>query len=97
EVNYTTAGILVNSSNIGIAQMSELMPLAQRIEYLNRFGFGTQTSGAGFLGESTGFVRSLSENDPVTAITQQFGQGMTATTAQVVSLYQTLGNHGVRI
>ncbi len=97
EVNYTTAGILVNSSNIGIAQMSELMPLAQRIEYLNRFGFGTQTSGAGFLGESTGFVRSLSETDPVTAITQQFGQGMTATTAQVVSLYQTLGNHGVRI
>ena len=27
-LNYTTAGILVNSSNIGIGQISELMPLA---------------------------------------------------------------------
>lgn len=97
DVNYTTAGILVNSSNIGIAQMTELLPLEQRIAYLKKFGFGAETSGAGFLGESKGFVRSLSETDPVTSVTQQFGQGMTATSAQVASMYQTLANHGVRI
>ncbi|QNO36505.1 penicillin-binding protein 2 [Protaetiibacter sp. SSC-01] len=97
DVNYTTAGILVNSSNIGIAQMSELMPLERRIEYLKAFGFGSQYSGADFLGESKGFVRSVSESDPVTAVAQQFGQGMTATSAQVASLYQTLANGGVRI
>ena len=97
DVNYTTAGILVNSSNIGIAQMSELMSLEQRITYLNAFGFGSETSGAGFLGESKGYVRPANETDSVTAVTQQFGQGMTATSAQVVSLYQALGNHGVRI
>lgn len=96
-LHYTTAGVLVESSNIGIAQMTELMPLAQRIEYLKKFGFGNGTSGADFLGEDSGFVRSVDENDVITSITQQFGQGMTATSAQVVSLYQTIANGGVRI
>lgn len=95
-VQYTTAGILVNSSNIGIGQMSELQPLADRIEYLRAFGFGSKT-GAGFLGEEPGTVRGLDTTDPITAVTQQFGQGMTATSAQVASLYQTIGNGGVRI
>lgn len=97
ELHYTTAGILVNSSNIGIAQMTELLPLEQRIDYLKKFGFGTETSGADFLGEDDGLVRSVSQSDSITSITQQFGQGMTATSAQLVSMYQTLGNGGVRV
>jgi len=95
-LRYTTAGILVNSSNIGIGQMTELQPLADRIDNLKAFGFGSPT-GADFLGEEDGQVRGLDSTDPVTAVTQQFGQGMTATSAQVMSLYQTIGNHGVRI
>ncbi|WP_187265025.1 penicillin-binding protein 2 [Homoserinibacter sp. GY 40078] len=95
-IRFTTAGVLVNSSNIGIGQMTELMPLKQRIEYLKAFGFGSPT-GADFLAEDDGFVRSVADTDPVTAVTQQFGQGMTATSAQVASLYQTIGNGGVRI
>lgn len=96
-LRYTTAGILVNSSNIGIAQMTELLPLDKRIAYLKKFGFGTETSGADFLGEDDGLVRSVAQSDPITSITQQFGQGMTATSAQLVSMYQTLGNGGVRV
>ena len=95
-LRYTTAGILVNSSNIGIGQMTELQPNADRIENLKAFGFGSPT-GADFLGEEDGRVRGLDTTDPVTSVTQQFGQGMTATSAQVMSLYQTIGNHGVRI
>lgn len=95
-VQYTTAGILVNSSNIGIGQMSEMQSLAKRTDYLKAFGFGS-TSGAGFLGEEAGFVREPGATDPITAVTQQFGQGMTATSAQVASLYQTIGNGGVRL
>ena len=95
-VQYTTAGILVNSSNIGIGQMSEMQSLTARTDYLRAFGFGSKT-GADFLGEESGLVRSPDKTDPVTAVTQQFGQGMTATSAQVASLYQTLGNGGVRI
>jgi len=97
DLAYTTAGILVNSSNIGIAQMTELMPLDERTAYLTRFGFGSETSGADFLAEDTGFVRDPADSDAVTSVTQQFGQGMTATSAQVASLYQTIANHGVRI
>jgi len=95
-LRYTAAGILVNSSNIGIGQMTELQSNADRIENLKAFGFGSPT-GADFLGEEDGQVRGLDSTDPVTAVTQQFGQGMTATSAQVMSLYQTIGNHGVRI
>jgi cell division protein FtsI (penicillin-binding protein 3) len=95
-LRYTTAGILVNSSNIGIGLMTERQPLADRIANLKAFGFGS-TTGADFLGEEDGQVRGLDTTDPVTSVTQQFGQGMTATSAQVMSLYQTIGNHGVRI
>ena len=35
--------------------------------------------------------------DPITNVTQQFGQGMSATSAQVASIYQTIGNNGVRM
>ncbi|TPX02649.1 penicillin-binding protein 2, partial [Schumannella luteola] len=97
ELHYTTAGILVNSSNIGIAEMSQLLPLDERIAYLKKFGFGSETSGADFLGEDDGLVRSVSQSDSITSITQQFGQGMTATSAQLASMYQTLGNGGVRV
>ncbi len=95
-LHYTTAGVLVESSNIGIAQMTELMPLQQRIDYLHKFGFGSGTSGADFLGEDEGFVRPA-PSDVITSVTQQFGQGMTATSAQVASLYQTVANGGVRM
>ncbi len=95
-LHYTTAGVLVESSNIGIAQMTELMPLQQRIDYLHKFGFGSGTSGADFLGEDEGYVRPA-PSDVITSITQQFGQGMTATSAQVASLYQTVANGGVRM
>lgn len=95
-LRYTTAGVLVESSNIGIAQMTELMPLQQRIDYLHKFGFGSGTSGADFLGEDEGYVRPA-PSDVITSVTQQFGQGMTATSAQVASLYQTVANGGVRM
>lgn len=95
-LRYTTAGVLVESSNIGIAQMTELMSLEERIRYLHAFGFGNGTTGADFLGEDEGFVRPA-PSDPITSVTQQFGQGMTATSAQVASLYQTIANGGVRM
>ncbi len=39
----------------------------------------------------------LDQTDAITNLTQQFGQGMSATSAQVASLYQTIGNGGVRM
>lgn len=39
----------------------------------------------------------LSELDSITNVTQQFGQGMAATSAQVASAYQALGNGGLHM
>lgn len=95
DLRYTAAGVLMNSSNTGTAVLSERLSLAQRHDYLTAFGFGTQTA-VDFLGEEPGYVGAADEVDGHTAVTQMFGQGMTSTSAQVASLYQTIANDGVR-
>ena len=92
---YTVAGVFVNSSNTGTSVLTERLSLQQRHDYLTGFGFGSQTA-VDFLGEEPGSVPAVDAIDGHTAITQMFGQGMTATSAQVASLYQTLANDGVR-
>lgn len=98
DLRYTAAGVLANSSNTGTAALSERLDIGTRTEYLRAFGFGSGTA-VGFLGEAenTGFVADAATVDSITAVTQQFGQGMTATSAQLVAMYQTLGNDGVRL
>ncbi len=95
---WTATGVLMNSSNIGTVMLSESLTAQQKYDYFTAFGFGERT-GAGFLGEDGGTVRTPAETtaDPSTLAAQMFGQGITATSAQMASLYQTLGNGGVRI
>jgi cell division protein FtsI (penicillin-binding protein 3) len=95
-IKYTTAGILVNSSNVGISMMSRELPAEERSGYLRDFGFDDET-GVGFLGESSGLLLPEDQLDSISSMTQQFGQGMSATSAQLAGMYQTLGNHGVRM
>jgi Cell division protein FtsI/penicillin-binding protein 2 len=100
DLRWTATGILMNSSNIGTVMLSNRMSLEERYEYFRKFGFGQPTE-VDFLGESVpgnhGRVFTPGEIDAVSAATQMFGQGITATSAQMVSLYQTLGNGGVRM
>lgn len=96
DIRYTTAGVLANSSNTGIAVLTERLSAERRHAYLDAFGIGHRTA-VDFLGESSGTLIPVNQLDSITNITQQFGQGMTATSAQVASIYQTLGNDGVRM
>jgi len=96
EMRWTAAGVLAESSNIGTSMLSTRLSAAERRDYLTAFGFDQPTA-VGFLGEDPGQLRELDELDPVTNVTQQFGQGMTATSAQIASAYQALGNHGVHV
>lgn len=98
DLRLTATGILMNSSNIGTVILAKRQSLEERHRYLDAFGFGHPTD-VGFLGEegNTGTLRPPEEVDSITAVTQQFGQGMTATSAQIASMYQTLGNDGVRL
>ena len=96
DMHMTVAGVIMNSSNIGIAELTKLQSEKDRYANLIKFGLGSKTS-VGFLGESAGTVKTPEQVDSITTVTQQFGQGMTATSAQVASLYQTIGNDGKKV
>ncbi|HWH25936.1 MAG TPA: penicillin-binding protein 2 [Pseudolysinimonas sp.] len=95
-INLTATGVLMNSSNIGTAILGTNLTKQQRHDALTSFGFNKKTE-VGFNGESSGIVKPVDQTDAITAVTQEFGQGMSATSAQVASMYQTLGNGGVRM
>ena len=93
-LHYTTAGVLENSSNIGISVLSQSLPASQRRAYMVKFGLGQPTA-VGFPGESGG-VLSKTPWDPITTRAVEFGQGVEATSVQVAQIFSTLANHGVR-
>lgn len=98
DLRWTATGILMNSSNIGTVMLSERLNPQEKYDALRAFGFGEPTE-VDFLGEDGGTVYTAeqTQSDTVTLATQMFGQGITATSAQMASLYQTLGNGGVRM
>ena len=93
--NLTLEGVLMWSSNTGIAQLGERLKPEVRYDYLEKFGLG-QESAVGFPGESTGLLRSWDAWDNQSYYTMLFGQGLTLTAIQMASAYATLGNGGVR-
>lgn len=96
DLPLTTAGILMNSSNVGTSMLVERTSLEQRADMLTRFGLDEPTA-VGFLAEDGGDIKDPAEIDGHGAFTQMFGQGMTATSAQVASAYQAIANGGVHM
>jgi cell division protein FtsI (penicillin-binding protein 3) len=95
-INYTLAGALVDSSNIAVSLFSQALSAQKRHDYMLAFGLNSQTE-VGFNGESEGNVHPANQWDERTNLAVQFGQGMTATSVQMASIYQALGNGGVRM
>lgn len=96
ELHLTAAGIITQSSNVGVSLLSEQLDAGSRHDYMVEFGVGAKTA-VDFPGESTGLLRPAEDWDQVTTRAVQFGQGVSATSAQVASIYQTIGNDGVRL
>ncbi|MHB1234044.1 MAG: peptidoglycan D,D-transpeptidase FtsI family protein [Microbacteriaceae bacterium] len=94
--HYTLTGILRDSSNVGISLLSQQMPSSTLYDYMKKFGIGQKTA-VNFNGESAAPLRPPTQWDALTKLTVSFGQGVTATAAQMASVYQTLGNGGVRL
>ena len=92
---YTLTGVLTDSSNTGISQLGERLPEAERYKYIERFGAGRETE-VHFGGESAGILHDLPWDNQTTYATM-FGQGLSISAVQVASIFQTLGNHGVRV
>ena len=93
---WTTTGVLSNSSNIGMSILSEKLSAEKRQAYMKKFGVGEKTA-VKFGGESAAPMSDAKNWDPITEKAVSFGQGVLATGAQVAGIYQTLGNGGVRM
>lgn len=91
----TTAGIIAFSSNVGTAMIGGELSPEQRYAYMQAAGLGAATE-AGFLGEEDGTLHPWQDWDPQTYYTTMFGQGVEVTAPQMASIYQMLGNGGVR-
>ena len=96
DLNLTTTGVLVKSSNTGINTLSLALTKQERYDMLTSWGLGKATP-VGFLGEDPGRITSPDIVDDVTQYTELFGQGMTATSAQMAQAYQALANGGTMV
>jgi cell division protein FtsI (penicillin-binding protein 3) len=95
-LRLTLAGVIQESSNTGTAMLGEQMSAEQRYDYMMKFHLG-EASEVGFPAESGGIIHPWDEWDDQTNMTTTFGQGLSTTAVQVASMYQALGNGGVRL
>ncbi|GAA5037006.1 penicillin-binding protein 2 [Microbacterium fluvii] len=93
--NYTLAGVLIDSSNVGISKFSERVSKQIRYDYLKKFGIG-DGSAVGFLGEQSGLVYPADEWGAQTTYNTAYGQGLTTTLPELVGAYSAIANDGVR-
>ena len=93
--HWTLAGILANSSNIGMIEAAANFTDDQRYEYLTKFGIG-QPTGLNLPGESDGVLTDPSSWDIRTRNTVLFGQGYTVNALQLTNIVATVANKGVR-
>ncbi|UFS60478.1 peptidoglycan D,D-transpeptidase FtsI family protein [Subtercola endophyticus] len=96
DLPFTLTGVIQASSNVGISILSAMLTTQQRYDYMKKFHLG-ETTEVNFPGESEGILGDPNKWDEQTLYNSSFGQGVTTTAAQIASIYQTLGNGGVRM
>ena len=99
---YTIAGIIANSSNIGMSQVVSHVPEQTQYDYLKAFGLG-QPTGLGLPGEEPDASYASAALPPPSQwagderYTLSFGQGVSVNAVQMASVYATIANGGVRV
>jgi cell division protein FtsI (penicillin-binding protein 3) len=100
--HYTIAGIIANSSNIGMSQVAESISPQLQYDYLKNFGLG-QPTGLGLPGESPSAAYGplalprVSKWPGDLRYTLSYGQGVSVNAVQMASVYATIANGGVRV
>jgi len=92
---YTLAGALIDSSNVGLSHFGTMVDAQTRFEYMKRFGVGSET--VGFPREENGVVHAPENWDSQSLYTTTFGQAFTVTAPQVAGAYQAIANGGEKI
>ena len=95
-MKLTLAGILKESSNVGMILAGEKYPNNKRYEFLSKFGIG-QYTGLGLQGESQGLLPSVQAWDIRKQNTVLFGQGYATNALQITNAISTIANKGVRL
>ncbi|GAB3702333.1 peptidoglycan D,D-transpeptidase FtsI family protein [Corynebacterium nasicanis] len=95
-VPYTTTGIFGKSSNVGTLMLADRLGEDAYADYLDRFGIGRPT-GIELPNESAGLLPAREQWSGGTFANLPIGQGMSFTTLQMASIYQSLANDGLRI
>jgi cell division protein FtsI (penicillin-binding protein 3) len=97
-IQWTVTGIMAHSSNVGTIMLERQLPggNATLEKYLHAFGVGS-TTGVGLPGESAGILQPAKNWTASRAANVPIGQGVSITTLQMASIYQTVANGGVRI
>lgn len=92
----TLAGILNESSNVGMIMASDKLSTVNRYDYLKKFGIG-QSTGINYPGISSGSLPTPDKWGIRTNQTVLFGQGYTVNALQLSNIVATLANGGVRV
>jgi len=95
-IDFTVTGILAQSSNVGSIMLAREVGDSTLERYLRAFGLGSET-GIELPGESAGILEDADDWTASRAGNIPIGQGVSVTTLQMASVYQTLANDGVRI
>ena len=95
-VLYSMEEILARSSNTGTIEWALVLGSTRLAAYMSRYGLGSPT-GLGFKGESSGLVPQLLTWSGTDVASFALGQGMLATPLQVLMVYNTIANGGLRV
>jgi cell division protein FtsI (penicillin-binding protein 3) len=95
-IEWTVTGILAHSSNVGAIMLAREVGNEKLEQYLRAFGLGS-TTGIELPGESAGILQKSADWTASRAANVPIGQGVSVTTLQMASIYQTIANNGVRI
>lgn len=90
------AGIFAKSNNPCAARIGLTVDLPVFYSYLQAFGIG-QFIGIGLQDESTSYLKPLNEWTKLDEITASYGQGISATSLQIVSAMSAIANDGKRM
>ena len=90
----TLGDIVAQSSNIGAVKVAQRLGAARMATYLSKFGLGRAT-GIAFPGESPGMMLPLYQWSDTSLATMAYGQGISVTPLQMISVYSTIANGGV--
>ena len=92
-IDCTVTGIIAKSSNVGTIMLARKVGDEKLEHYMRAFGIGS-TTGIELPGESRGILESSADWTASRAANVPIGQGVSVTTVQLASIYQTIANDG---